>query len=129
MKILGIDYGLAKVGISLAVSPLAEPFKVIRYSNLSKLFEELKNIIDEYEIESIVVGISENSMESQSKEFGEKLKKEFGLEVETYDETLSSYEARQIAISGGVPQKKRHEMEDAYAATIMLQNYLDSLST
>lgn len=126
MKILGIDYGLAKVGISLAISPLAEPLKVVRYKASEELFEELKSIIDEYQIESIVVGVSENKMEDASKEFGEKLKSEFKLKVETYDETLSSQEAQQMAIAAGVPQKKRHEMEDAYAATIMLQNYLDS---
>lgn len=126
MKILGIDYGLAKVGISLAISPLAEPLKVVRYKDSEELFEELKSIIDEYQIESIVVGVSENKMEGASKEFGEKLKSEFNLKVETYDETLSSQEAQQMAIAAGVPQKKRHEMEDAYAATIMLQNYLDS---
>lgn len=126
MKILGIDYGLAKVGISLAISPLAEPLKVVRYKDSEELFEELKSIIDEYQIESIVVGVSENKMEDASKEFGEKLKSEFNLKVETYDETLSSQEAQQMAIAAGVPQKKRHEMEDAYAATIMLQNYLDS---
>ena len=126
MKILGIDYGLAKVGISLAVSPLAEPIKVIRYKEKDDLWEELKKMIDEYEIETVVVGVSENQMEKESKDFSKTLKEKFKIKVETYDETLSSYEAQQMAIAGGIPQKKRHEMEDAYAATIMLQNYVDS---
>lgn len=125
MRILGIDYGRVKIGVSLAISPLAEPLMVIRYKDLQELFEELKNIISEHEIELIVVGVSENEMEKESKEFSEKLKTEFNLKVETYDETLSSWEAGQMAIAGGVSQKKRHEMEDAYAATIMLQNFID----
>ena len=128
MRILGIDYGRAKIGLSLAVSPIAEPLRVVRYNSIDELLEQIQLIIDENDVQSIVVGVSENEMEEESREFSKKLKNKFGLEVETSDETLSSYEAQQMAIAGGVPQKRRQEMEDAYAATIMLQNYLDNKS-
>lgn len=126
MRILGIDYGRAKIGLSLAVSPIAEPLKVVRYRSIDELIEEIKLVVEKNEIQSIVVGVSENEMEEESREFSKKLKTKLGLEIETSDETLSSYEAQQMAIAGGVPQKRRQEMEDAYAATIMLQNYIDS---
>ena len=49
-----------------------------------------------------------------------------GGPVETFDETLSTHDARRVSIEEGMKRKKRKGMEDAYAATIMLQGYLDS---
>jgi putative Holliday junction resolvase len=47
------------------------------------------------------------------------------IPVVTFDETLSTKEAQILSKEAGIGQKKRHQMEDAYAATIMLQNFLD----
>ena len=45
--------------------------------------------------------------------------------VETFDETLSTQDAQRMSKEAGIKQKRRHLMEDAYAAAIMLQNFLD----
>ena len=126
MKILGIDYGRAKVGLAIGVNGFVEPFKVIHYNNEDKLFAEIKNIVRTEEIEKVVVGISEGEMAKETNDFVSKLLETLSVSVDTFDETLTSQEAQRISHEAGVPQKKRHEMEDAYAATIMLQNYLDS---
>jgi len=49
-----------------------------------------------------------------------------GGPVETFDETLSTYNAQRASIEAGMKRKKRKDMEDAYAATLILQGYLDS---
>ena len=72
-------------------------------------------------IEKVVVGISEGEMAVESKKFSNIFK------ADTFDETLSSHDAQQMSIQGGMGRKKRKEMEDAFAASIMLQNYLDSI--
>lgn len=118
-KILGIDYGRSKVGLAIADGTLAEPLKVIRYKDKNILLSEIKKIIENEEIEKVVVGVSEGEMGEESKEFA----REFN--AETYDETLTSQDAQFLSREAGINRKKRHEMEDAYAATIMLQNYLD----
>lgn len=119
-KILGIDYGRSKIGLCIADGPLAEPFKVIRYSNRQSLIEEIKKIIEKENIEKVVVGVSEGKMAEESRSFAEEFK------AETFDETLTSQDAQSLSIQAGINRKKRHEMEDAFAATIMLQNYLDN---
>jgi len=117
---LGIDYGRSKIGIAIGVGTFAEPFRVIRYKDIKILSEEIKKIIEEEKIEKVVVGISEGEMGEESRKFAET------LGAETFDETLTSKDAQKLSMEANVPQKRRHEMEDAYAAAIMLQNYLDN---
>lgn len=125
MNIVGLDWGERKIGVALAAGTLAEPIVVIRYQHTSKLFKELKEIIEKYDIEKIVVGISEGPSAIAATNFARVLRTELGLPVETFDETLSSRDAQDFAMQSGKKQKKRKAMEDAYAASIMLQNYLD----
>lgn len=113
MKILGIDYGRKKMGLAIAESLFAEPWKVVKPS-------ELKIILEQEKFDKIVVGISEGEMGGESKKFAEE------ITAETFDETLTSQDAQRLSREAGVSQKKRRDMEDAYAAAIMLQNYLDS---
>ena len=125
MKILGIDYGRSKVGLAIADGPLADPMSVIRYTDLRTLEEKLIKVIEDNNIEKIVVGISEGEIGKESRQFSLSLGKTLVIPVETFDETLSTQDAQRMSREAGIGQKKRHEMEDAYAAAIMLQNFLD----
>ena len=125
MKILGIDYGRRKMGFSIADGLMSEPLEVIRYSDSGVLVEKINKIVAENSIEKIVIGISEGKMGQESKHFSKSLGEIVKLPVETFDETLSTQDAQRMSIEAGIGPKKRHQMEDAYAATIMLQNYLD----
>lgn len=125
MNILGIDYGRKKVGLAISQGSLAEPLCVIRYTELIKLKEILKKIIIEEKIDKLVVGISEGDMGKESKLFSLDLLKSLNIPVETFDETLSTYDAQKLSIESGMSRKKRKINEDAFAATIMLQSYID----
>lgn len=126
MKTLGIDYGRAKIGLAVALGKFAEPLKVIRYSDTKILAEQIKKIIDEEKIERVVVGISEGKMAEETRRFLSAISNQLSaIKFETFDETLTSQDAQRLSIEAGLPAKKRHGMEDAYAASIMLQNYLD----
>lgn len=125
-KILGIDYGRSKVGLALADGPLAEPIKVIKYKDIKILSGEIEKIIEKENVGKVVVGVSEGSMGEESKKFALGLSLITTAIVETYDETLTSHDAQALSMEAGINRKKRREMEDAYAAAIMLQNYLDS---
>jgi putative Holliday junction resolvase len=126
MKILGVDYGRSKIGLAIAEGSLAAPLQVIRYSDTKILVDKLINIIEEENIEKIVFGISEGQMGEESKNFSLNFGKLIKIPVEIFDETLSTQDAQRMSREAGIHQKKRHQMEDAYAAAIMLQNYLDN---
>lgn len=113
MRILGIDYGRSKIGLAVAESGLAEPWKVVEPL-------ELKKILANEKFDKIVVGISEGEMGTESGKFAKT------LGAETFDETLSTQDAQRLSREAGISRKKQRGMEDAFAASIMLQNYLDS---
>ena len=126
MRILAIDYGQKKVGVALATSRLAEPYKVIRFASNTALIKELGEIIETEKIEKLVVGVSEGDMGEESKRFGEKLKTEFKLPLYFQDETLTTRSAQELSLEAGIKRKKRKELEDAYSAALILEAYLDS---
>lgn len=119
MKLLGIDYGRRKIGVAISQGTLAEPLQVIRYKDYEKMIAHIRRIIEKQKIDKVVVGISEGEMGEESKEFAKN------FNADTFDETLSSKDAIQMSIESGMGRKKRKEMEDAFAASIMLQNYID----
>lgn len=120
VKYLGIDFGLKKVGLAIGISGFAEPLKVIRYKDIKLLVKKIAEIAQKEQVDKIVVGVSEAEMGKSSKEFA-KL-----IGAVTFDETLSTKDAIRMSIESGIGRKKRKGMEDAYAASIMLQNFLDN---
>lgn len=112
-RILAIDYGRSKIGLAIAEGTLAEPWKVVKP-------EALKKILGNESFDKIIVGVSSGQMGEEQKKFA----KEIG--AETFDETLTTKEAQRLSIEAGINRKKRRGMEDAFAASIMLQSYLDS---
>lgn len=126
MKILGIDYGRSKIGLAITDGTLAEPLVVLKYKDVKELVKRIKTEIEKGKIDKIVIGVSEGKMAVETEKFIRRLNKEINIPVEEYDETLTSRDAQFLSIQAGINRKKRRKMEDAYAATIILQNYLDS---
>ena len=119
MKILGIDYGRRKAGLAIAEGPLAEPLRVIRYKDIKELEQKILQLVRVLQVDKIIVGVSEGEIAQESKEFAQK------ISAETFDETLTTQDAQSLSITAGIKRKKRKDMEDAYAAAIMLQEYID----
>lgn len=126
MRILGIDYGKRKLGLAISDGYLATPWRVLIVGSLDEALKKLTGIVKDEKIEKIVVGVSEGRMGRESKDFGMNLQQELEIQVDTQDETLTSVDAQRLSQEAGIPQKRRHEMEDAYAASLMLQDYLDT---
>lgn len=99
--------------MAIAEGGIAEPWKVVNPI-------ELRKILDTEKFDKIVVGVSEGEMGTESGKFAKT------LGAETFDETLSTQEAQKLSLETGMSRKKRKGMEDAFAAAVMLQNYLDS---
>ena len=126
MPILGIDYGQKKIGLALATSRVAEPLLVIRFTSLDELIEKLREIVEKEGITKIIVGVSEGKMAQASKNFGQILTKRLKRPVFFQDETLTTKQAQKLSLAAGIKRKKRRELEDAYSAALILQDYLES---
>jgi len=132
MKIIGIDFGLSKVGLAISDPSgiIALPLKVIRYKNREDLLKELQDISKEREIKKFVVGypISMNYKKNDMTKIIDDFKKEMenlNFEVILEDERLSSEYAKKIMIQQDVKVSRNKEMVDLTAASIILQSYLD----
>ena len=133
MKIMGIDYGDARTGISISdpTGFLAGQPQVIHQWNLEKLTDELCELIRRERIEEIVMGLPRN-MDSTEGERAQKcralaaeLETRTGVPVVLWDERRTTIEAHAILHATGKKQKKHKQSVDAVAATLILQGYLD----
>jgi|SRR3989344_7830924 len=129
MKILGIDYGKKKVGIAIGDSDsrLAEPLKVINYIKEVDLINKVQQVLQVLQVQQVVLGMSEGRMGEATRSFGKKLEDKFNIEVVFQDEILTTQDAQRLSQEAGMKKVKRKKMEDAFAATLILQSYLDSV--
>lgn len=136
MRILGIDYGDNKIGIAVS-DPFgwtAQGLEVIRNQTLNGVLNRIKDIIEKYNIEKIVVGFPLNMNGTvgprgeMTLEFIEQLKSIFKYEIIKWDERLTTTSAENVLISANVRRDKRKNIIDKIAATYILQSYLDFLT-
>lgn len=137
MRILGLDYGSKTVGVAVS-DPLgltAQRLDTIWRKQENKLRQTLariKELVDEYRIEQIVLGYPKNMNNTvgeraeKALEFKEMLEKRTGLTVIMWDERLTTVEADRTLMEAGVRRENRKQYLDGLAAVFILQGYLDS---
>jgi len=125
MKILAIDYGQSKIGIAFADTIIVEPYCVLRYQSEDRVIEKILEIIKLLNIEKVIIGISEGKSAKNSKDFAKKLLAKKNIDLDFVDETLSTKKAQEYSIEAGIRRSKRKLLEDAYAAAVMLQWYIE----
>lgn len=132
-RIMGLDYGDSRTGV--AVSDLlgitAQGVESIKHTGEKQLIQRLSQIIKEYQVNKIVIGLPLNMNASsgqrveKTKKFIEKLKNEFGLEVETIDERLTTVASHRTMTELGVNKNKKKNIVDMMSAVLILQMYMD----
>jgi putative Holliday junction resolvase len=137
MRILALDHGTKRIGIAVSdeLKMIATPLEFIPAEPYLDFLARLKEIIREKEVELILVGMPRNMDGSYGpaalkvQEFVAVLKDKIAIPIQLWDERLTSAQAQRFLIQGGVRRADRKEKVDKMAASILLQSYLDSLST
>ena len=135
MRILGLDVGSKTIGVAIS-DPLkltAQGLTTLQWNenDMSSADEQLKQIIDEYKVSEIVVGlpkhmngtIGERGEISQT--YAKRLNRVFELPVHLVDERLTTIAAEKTLLEADVSRKKRSKVIDKMAAVMILQNFLD----
>lgn len=133
MKIVGIDYGDKRIGVSFSdiMGFLAGESFTINVTNPEKAFDELCESILSRKAEEIVLGYPKHmnsdigDRAKKSEEIAEKLRERTGLSVILWDERCTTVDAHRILSETGYHGKKRRAKVDSVAAALILQNYLD----
>lgn len=137
MRILGIDYGDSRVGVAIT-DPLlitAQGLETISYNGNDKiLLKRLEEIVKEYEVTTIVVGmpLNMNGTETErvevTEKFIHKLKSRLGkIEIKTVDERLTTVEAHKTMNFLDINKKKKRGLVDTISAVYILETYMGSL--
>lgn len=137
MRILGLDFGEKTIGVAVS-DPFgwtAQGVEIIRRkeeNNFKQSIIRLKEIINEYQIEKIVLGYPKNMNNSlgaraeKTEMFKKKLENNFKLDVILWDERLSTVAAQRGLLEADLSRAKRKNVIDKMAAVYILQGYLDS---
>lgn len=134
MRVMGIDYGDRNIGIAVsdAFGWTAQPVKVVQKRRDDGELEEIAALTKEHEVSEIVVGLPKNMNGTVGPRgeiciaFAQTLQQKLNLPVHLWDERLTTVAAERTLIEADVSRKKRKLVVDKMAATLILQNYLDS---
>ena len=134
MKTMGIDFGLARIGIALSDDTkfLATPFETYKRKDEEQDIQHLIDVITIKNVDEIICGLpinmagEEQEIASKTREFMSKLNEQINIKIEFVDERLSSLLAEEMLKQTERDWKKRKEKLDAVAASIILQDFIDA---
>ena len=137
MRKLGIDYGDARVGISIT-DPLnitVQGLETIQRNNSDKVvLRRLDEILEKYEVDTIVVGMPYNLKGEKTvraevtEKFIHKLKCKYNkIKIETIDERLTTVAAHKTMNLLDVNKYKKKNIVDTISAVYILETYLNKI--
>lgn len=132
-RIMGLDIGDKTIGVAVSDPMLitAQGLKTIKRENIKKDLEEIVNLIREYNVKKVVIGLPKNMNNTIGPQgekvlsFVDKLKEKVDVEIHLQDERLTTVAAEKTLIEGNMSRRKRKKVIDMIAATYILQTYLD----
>jgi putative holliday junction resolvase len=144
-RVLGIDYGRARIGLALAdqLAAVAKPMGTLNRINRNEDMRRLREIVRDHGVKQVVVGLplrldgTRGEMAEEAERFAERVRKQLGVPVEMLDERLTSWEAERILEEqagrmlhdaqdgrGKRKQAQPRTSVDAVAAAVILNDYL-----
>ncbi|MCP4601291.1 MAG: Holliday junction resolvase RuvX [Proteobacteria bacterium] len=136
MRFLCLDVGTHRIGVAVSdeSATIARPLTSLKTAgSFNKVTEELRALCQEYEVQTIVIGLplslsggSRGKSAMAAKEVGARIEKEIGVRVAYWDERFTTREAERVLVDANVRRAKRRQVIDKVAASLILQGYLDA---
>ncbi len=134
---LAIDYGEKNFGLAISDSKgiIASPLDTLSISkntDIQTIINNIENICQEYRVKRIIVGMpqvfeqNQRRTEKKINKFLDLLKNTLSIPILTYDESFSTSEAKNMLTSSGQNFKSYKNKIDRVAATVFLQEFLNS---
>ena len=152
-RLMALDVGEARIGVAVsdATGFLASPYTTLHVShNEAQTWAAIRRLIDETGAEGLVVGLPislDGEIHAQARRvqaFAERLKAQIAIPLTFWDERFSTVEAERLLAERSQAEQGRRQRAsssrqrkqsrrrrgqqevDALAATVILQEYLDS---
>ena len=137
MRKLGIDYGDSRVGVAITdeLGITAQGLETIHHNGNDKVvLRRLEEIIEQYKIDTIVIGLPLNMNGTKSErvkvteEFIHKLKCKFNkVKIETVDERLTTVAAHKTMNYLNINKHEKKNIVDTISAVYILETYMNKM--
>ncbi|RXT14774.1 Holliday junction resolvase RuvX [Ammoniphilus sp. CFH 90114] len=133
MRIMGLDLGDKTIGVAISdeMGWTAQGIETIKRSNLDADLRRLSELVLEYTVQEVVVGLPKNMNGTigprgeMCQKFSKVVEDRLKLPVRMWDERLTTMAAEKMLVAADVSRKKRKQVIDKMAAVMILQGYLD----
>lgn len=134
MRVLGIDFGDARIGVAVsdALGWTAQGVGTIKNRRWEKLRDEFSEILKKYSPQKVVIGMPKNMDGSlgfraqATYRFAENFKEIFSGEIIFWDERLTTVGATRFLNETNTRGKDRKDVIDTVSACLILEGYLSS---
>jgi putative Holliday junction resolvase len=133
-RILCLDLGLKRIGVALSDGLGITAQSLTTLDATSDYICEVQKIIDDHTVTKVIIGYPlnldgrEGNKAQSVKAQADEIRSALTVDVELWDERLSTKEAQRIMQYNNVNQKDQKKVIDQLAAQIILQNYLNTQS-
>jgi len=132
-RVLGIDVGSVRIGLAVSdeTQTLASPLATLP-NDPRTMWPRLAREVQEREVARVVIGLprrldgSEGEAAELARRFAADVERRTAVVVEFWDERFTTAAAERSLIESGVRRRRRREVIDAVAASVLLQSWLDA---
>lgn len=136
-RILALDPGTKRIGVALSdeMRWIAQPLETFERRSDEAAIAHIQRLVEQHEVRQVVMGLplrldGRVGPEAEGvQRFLEKLEQALPVPVIAWDERLTTKSAEDLLIAANVSRRKRKGTVDRVAAAILLQSYLESLSS
>ena len=135
MRYLGFDLGTRTLGISISdeTKTIATGLTTLRFEDscYESILEEIKNIVNDYKVEKIVLGLPKNMNNTIGEraettlKFKETLEDYLNIPVVMQDERLTTVAAHKTMNFLNINKHKKRNIVDTISAVYILETYLE----
>jgi putative Holliday junction resolvase len=134
VRALGLDLGTKTIGLAVSdeLGFTAQGLPTLARRGSRQDLEALRDVAAAHQVGRFILGLPLNMDGTEgprarfTRDFGEALEAACGLPVAYQDERLTTVEANRMLLDADVSRKKRREVVDRLAATLILQGWLDA---
>ena len=133
-RVMALDVGGRRIGVALSDTTrvLASPLTTLRAEPRDRVLSEIAALVQRHEVVEVVVGLPltlSGEIGPQAhliQLFVERLKAVLTAPIHMFDERLTTVAAERMMLDLGMKPEQRKARIDEVAASIILQDFLDS---
>jgi len=134
-RILALDLGARRLGVAISdgLGVTAQPIGNLTSQGRAKDVRQVRDLIERHEVVKVLIGDplhlsgAIGARAQHARRFARALSAAFpGMEVELWDERLTTAQVEREMIASNVSRRKRREVVDSLSAVLILQSYLDA---